>query len=295
MSHDKPTPILPPGQAEERPLFVIMVIMAFLAALTLIASLMGMRQSASWQNDLKSTATLQVISDTPQNIDAHVNQAVEILRGTSGIKSAQRVSDADNRKLLNPWIGELGLPDDIILPALIRLSVDDSKLDVAALTNKLSAKGISASYDNHSQWSKNLSTTWQRLRLALMGLLSLMIASTVAISSFATQSVLRARQNIINVLGQVGATDKFIARLFVKRFLSLGFKAAITGTVLAIMFVAVFMVWQNLGTDSSGLKLDVKMSDLLWLILLAVVMGLISALSAGRSTMQTIKGQRQRA
>lgn len=293
MSQNKPTPILPPGQAEERPLFVIMVIMSFLAALTLIASLMGMRQSASWQNDLKSTATLQVISDTPQNIEAHVNRAVEILQATSGIKSAQRVSDADNRKLLNPWIGELGLPEDIILPALIRLSVDDTKLDIAALTSKLTADGISASYDNHSQWSKNLSTTWQRLRLALMGILILMIASTVAISSFATQSVLRARQNIINVLGQVGATDEFIAQLFVKRFLSLGFKAAITGTVLAVMFVALFMVWQNLGTDSSGLKLDVQLTDLFWLILLAIVMGLISALSAGRSTMQTIQSQRQ--
>ena len=293
MSQNKPTPILPPGQAEERPLFVIMVIMSFLAALTLIASLMGMRQSASWQNDLKSTATLQVISDTPQNIEAHVNRAVEILKATPGIKSAQRVSDADNRKLLNPWIGELGLPEDIILPALIRLSVDDTKLDIAALTSKLTADGISASYDNHSQWSKNLSTTWQRLRLALMGILILMIASTVAISSFATQSVLRARQNIINVLGQVGATDEFIAQLFVKRFLSLGFKAAITGTVLAVMFVALFMVWQNLGTDSSGLKLDVQLTDLFWLILLAIVMGLISALSAGRSTMQTIQSQRQ--
>ena len=295
MSGAKPTPILPPGQAEERPLFVIMVIMAFLAALTLIASLMGMRQSQSWQNDLKSSATVQIISDTPQNLETQISGALEILTTTPGVLSARRVSEAENRQLLNPWIGELGLPEDIILPALIRLNIDDKKLDAEALTQSLSAKGINASYDNHKQWSKNLSTTWQRLRLALMGLLILMIASTVAISSFATQSVLRARQNIINVLGQVGASDRFISRLFVQRFLSLGFKAAITGTVLALIFIAIFMLWQNLGTDSSGFKLDVKFSDMVWLILLAIVMGLISALSAGRSTLKTIKDQRRQA
>ena len=294
MSASKPTPILPPGQAEERPLFVIMVIMAFLAALTLIASLMGMRQSQSWQNDLKSSATIQIIADTPQNLETQISDAMNIIESTPGINSARRVSDTENRSLLNPWIGELGLPEDIILPALIRLNIDDDKIDPDALTQALTSSGISASYDNHSQWSKNLSPTWQRLRLALMGLLALMIASTIAISSFATQSVLRARQNIINVLGQVGATDKFISRLFVRRFLSLGFKAAITGTVLAGVFVAIFMLWQNLGTDSSGLKLDVKFSDMVWLILLAIVMGLISAFSAGRSTMQTIRSQRQK-
>jgi len=293
MSASKPTPILPPGQAEERPLFVIMVIMAFLAALTLIASLMGMRQSQSWQYDLKASATLQIIADTPQDLETQISAAMDILGKTSGINSARRVTDTENRALLNPWIGELDLPEDIMLPALIRLNIDNENLNPEALTTLLIENGVSASYDNHSQWSKNLTTTWQRLRLALMGLLVLMMASTIAISSFATQSVLRARQNIINVLGQVGAADKFISRLFVKRFLSLGFKAAITGTILAVLFTTIFMMWQNLGTDSSGLKLDVKLSDMVWLLLLAVIMGLISAFSAGRSTMQTIRSQRQ--
>jgi len=288
MSREKSTPILPPGQKEERPLFVIMMIMAFLAALTLMLTLMGLRQSASWQNDLKSAATVQLTgNDNLSNAD----QAARILKDLTGVRSATIVSEQENRALLGPWIGDLDLPEDIAIPILIRLDVDEARFDSVSADSALAAAGIEASVDNHRQWSKNLSSTWARIRFALLGLLTLILVATIAISSFATQSVLQARQNIINVLGQVGATDRFIARLFVTRFLSLGFKAAVTGAVLALLFMAGFMVLQNTGTDETGLKLGLGLSDFIWLVILAVIMGVISAMTAGYAARKSIQRQ----
>ncbi len=289
MNTPKPTPILPPGQPEERPLFVIMTIMAFLAALTLMATLLGMRQSQSWQNDLKSAATLQIFTKSGDTNESELNKAIQLLEATSGITSIDVVSDQESRALIRPWIGNLDLPTDIDMPSLIRLNIDRGKFDASALAGTLQAEGLITELDDHAQWSQNLSHTWGRVRLALLSLLTLMIVSTIAIASFATQSVLRSRKNIINVLGQVGASDHYIARLFVNRFMSLGFKAAITGVVLAIIFAVIFLLWQNAGTDNTGLKLSLKVSDIIWLLLLAIILGGISALTAGRNTLSTIR------
>ena len=286
MSSARPTPILPKGHGEERPLFVIMAIMAFLASLSLILVLMGLRQSTSWQNDLKSAATVQIVGES---VVSDADKAADILRSLSSVRSVEILSEAEGRALLNPWIGELELPDDITIPALIRLEIVDAAFDPEAVHRRLLSEGVNASVDNHRQWSQNLSSTWNRVRLALFSLLAIILCATVAISTFATRSVLQVRRNIIQVLGQVGATDSFIGGLFVKRFLGLGLKAAATGIVLALVFVGVFMLWQNMGTDETGLKIKVEFSDILWLIALAFVMGAISALTAGAAARRSIR------
>lgn len=286
MSAERSTPILPKGKKEERPLFVIMAIMSFLASLTLIIVLMGLRQSASWQNDLQSAATVQIMSSTDSG---QMDAALSVLRNQNGVTSATALSSRENRDLLSPWIGTAALPDDLIIPSLVRLEVDRSEFDGNNLSAALEAAKIEAVVDDHQQWSDNLSSTWARIRLALLSLLSLILIATAAISSFATQSVLQARQNIIKVLGQVGANDGFIARLFVLRFLSVGFKAAITGMVLALGFMAFFMVFQNWGTDENGLKINIEIMDIIWLISLAIIMGTISAVTAGLSARRAIE------
>jgi len=285
VSNNKPTPILPPGQQEERPLFIIMTTMAFLAALTLLIVLMGLRQSTAWQDDLSSTATVQILSS------GSTEQAINVLENHPGVRSAEAMSPSENRELLGPWIGDLELPDDLQIPSLIKLDIDESTFDGAAVKSALATQNIEASIDDHGQWRDNLSSTWSRMRTALISLLAIILGATIAISSFATQSVLLSRQNIINVLGQVGATDEFIAKLFVKRFLSLGFKAAITGTVLAVLFAAIFSMFQNLGTNEQGWKVTLQLSDFFWLVLLALVIGFISALTAGYAARRGIQRQ----
>lgn len=288
MNRDQPTPILPKGQEEERPLFVIMSIMAFLAALSLMIVLMGLRQSSAWQHDLRSAATVQILGENQVN---DTNKAADLLRAQPGITAVDIMSEREGRALLNPWIGELQLPQDIIVPSLIRLTIDDQVFDPLSVETALLAAEIPASVDNHRQWSENLRSTWNRIRLALLCLLAIILAATTAISTFATGSVLQIRQNIIQVLGQVGATDSYIGGLFVRRFLSLGMKAAVTGIILALLFVAAFMLWQNAGTDENGLKVSIEISDILWLIGLAFVMGAISALTAGAAARRSIQRQ----
>ncbi len=290
MSNNHPTPILPRGRGEDRPLIVILAIMSFLASLSLILVLMGVRQSSSWQNDLQSAATVQ-ITGNDQFIKS--NEALSILKNQPGVTAVSVLSESENRDLLNPWIGEVELPDDIAVPTLIRLSIDQQSFNVEKTENALTQAGIEATVDNHRQWSKNLSSTWSRIRFALFLLLAITLSATIGITTFATRSVIHIRQNIIQVLGQVGATDSFIGGLFVKRFLMLGLKSAFIGILVTLMFLGFFMIWQNSGTDENGLKITLEIGDFLWLTVLAFVMSAICALTAGVSARKSIQGQFQ--
>lgn len=288
MSDKHATPILPRGRGEDRPLIVIMSIMAFLATLSLVLVLMGIRQSNSWQSDLLSAATVQI---TGEDQMLKSNEALDLLQETPGVTSASALSETENRALLNPWIGEVELPDDISVPTLIRLSINPDTFNAGRVEDALLQVGITATVDNHRQWSKNLSSTWNRIRFALFLLLTIILIATIGITTFATRSVIQIRENIIQVLGQVGATDSFIGGLFVKRFLTLGLKSAIIGIVATLIFIGSFMIWQNTGTDENGLKIRLELGDFLWLTIFAFVMGAICALTAGAAARKSIQGQ----
>lgn len=290
MSDKHPTPILPRGRGEDRPLVAILAIMSFLASLSLLIVLLGVRQSSSWQNDLQSAATVQI---TGEDQILRSDEALSILKTQPGVTDMSVLSESENRELLNPWIGEVELPDDISVPTLIRLSIDRNSFDAEKTENALSQAGIKATVDNHRQWSENLSSTWNRIRFALFLLLAIILSATIGITTFATRSVILIRQNIIQVLGQVGATDSFIGGLFVKRFLTLGLKSAIVGILATLIFFGIFMVWQNSGTDEDGLKISLELGDFLWLTVLAFVMSAICALTAGAAARKSIQGQFQ--
>lgn len=290
MSKAHSTPILPRRQGEDRALISIMAIMSFLATLSLLLVLMGVRQSHSWQKDLLSAATVQV---TGENQILKANEALTLLRSQPGVDDASVLTETENRALLNPWIGEVELPDDITVPTLIRLTIDPKDFKAKPTETALLRAGITATIDNHRQWSKNLSSTWNRIRIALFTLLGVILAATIGITAFATRSVMQIRQNIIQVLGQVGATDSFIGGLFVKRFLMLGLKSAIIGIIAALAFIGGFMLWQNTGTDENGLKISLEFTDFLWLTVFAFVMGAICALTAGAAARKSIQGQFQ--
>ena len=287
----KDNPILPDRQPEERPLFIIMAIMSFLTALTVLIGLMGFRLSHSWQQDLAGTMTIQVL-EAPDPLDPDPGpKIVDIIKDISPRHSVSVVSQTESRQLLRPWIGDLDLPDDLALPALVRL--DALKSDhLSQLQERLDAEGFVVDIDDHSVWRKNIQRTWRAVQIALVLIIIIIMAASTFISSYATQSVLRARQNIIDVLSHVGARENYVAQLFISRFGSLGLKAACLGTVLALLAVLVLGLFSGFMSTDLRSILGPKVSDLIFLAILAIVMGLISGATAGHITLSKLRADR---
>jgi len=171
---------------------------------------------------------------------AQSEAVLNVLRTTPGIQTARVMSDAEQRKLLEPWFGP-DLPlDSLPIPRLIEVIESSGGPDIEGLRLRLSAEAPGAVLDDHTRWRRPLVTAATRLRM--LGMLSILLiaGSTAAMITLAAQSALAANGQVISVLRLIGARDVYIARAFVRRFTVRAFVGALTGTIVA-MVITLFL------------------------------------------------------
>lgn len=288
-------PLLPRRASEERPLFVILTAMAFLAGLTLLIFLIGMRASQSWQNELSRTVTVQILHDGSQNVESLSGKAKAIVKQVFPNSQVGIMDAQEARGLLSPWIGDLELPADIPLPIVIKVDRKTKGLaGIAGLQQAMVDAGLNADIDDHSVWSQNIRRTWRAVQTSMAAIIFIVMAASAAVAAYATQSVLRTRQTVIDVLAHVGAPDRFIAGLFVRRFLGLSLAAALTGAVAAFLFLVLFAA----ATKSYAVDIlpvtGLRLPDFIALTVLILTMGLICAVIAGWTTLTKLRRDRRR-
>lgn len=287
-------PLLPRRAGEERPLLVILAIMACLASLTLMLSLSGFRASHNWQDDTARALTIQIIPQEGIEVEAQAAQAVDILISSLPGSTAKLIDNVAAQKLLKPWIGDIDLPADLPLPVLLKVDTPTrAATDINAVKETLLRANIDAVIDDHSRWRENIRETWQAVLTGIWGIIMLVMAASAAIICYATRSVLRSRQTIVNVLSQVGAPDRYIVNLFTRRFFGLGFKAGVIGAVIALITVILFSArTQTIAADilpNTGLHF----TDIIWLCGLISAFALLSGLTAVLTTRALIAKDRQ--
>ena len=270
-----PQPLLPERGRGDRPLFVIMGVMAFLAGLALLVALWASRAETLWTSGLEGRLTVQVV-DAGQ-----ADAATELVDALPGV-SATRLDAEEVDALLEPWLGNAELPADIPVPALIEVN---GRVSPQSLEAELAAAGIEAEVDDHQRWANRVrgAATW--VRLGALAVLAVIFAAGAATSGFATEAALRAEETVIRVLGQVGARDGFVSRLFMSRFFFAGLKAAVAGALAAIAFgLAMGLVF--------GAPFGVGFAGLFWLLMLPLVFGGISAAAAGSMALSQLRADR---
>lgn len=287
-------PLLPSRNENSRALQFILAIMAFLAALALLYMLSALRLSETWREDLQSSATVQLILDSEDTRETKIDTALSVLRPALRDAKVVAIEPTESRRLLEPWLGNLDLPDDLPLPALISIELEKGgTLNALQITNTLTEAGLIAEVDDHSRWSDKIGESRQRLKFAALSILAVIFAAGIAVSGFAAQAALSAQATIIKVLVQVGATDSYIARLFVGEAGWRGLKGAIIGVLLATL-TAILISWRW-SVDDVSLLADLKphLSDGLWLVGLTFLFALACAIAAGLTVFRQLGRQRR--
>lgn len=289
----KPAPILPRNSAADRPLLIVMAIMAFMASLALLLTSMSNRASSNWQSELKQSATVQIYTADPAARTEAITRAMTVLSGIDGL-TAIPVSDEDSRDLIRPWIGDVDLPDDLPLPAMIAVEKQGSALfNSAAVRTALEAEGLSVDVDDHSAWSGRVARAARAVRVGTSLVLILLLAGSIAATGFATQSAMAVHRKIVKVLVQVGAHDRYVARLFTQQFFIIGAIAGAVGIIGAFIFT--FFVSFLFGGGGTSLlpALKFSASDLIFIVLIPLLFGVVSAIAAGLTSLQVLKADHQ--
>lgn len=211
--------------------------MAFLAVFALALSLATGRLADRWADALARTATVRISAPDGQ-MQAQLDAVMEILRTTPGIKSARVLPEAEQRALLEPWLGPDLPVEDLPLPRLVEVTESGEGYDATGLRLRLAGEAPGAVLDDHTRWRRPLVQAAGRLRSLGMISLGLIALATAAMITLSARAALAANARVIAVLRLVGARDVYIARAFVRRFTGRALEGAGAGTVLGMLAIA---------------------------------------------------------
>ncbi len=247
-------PIVPAGNVVGHALMIVIAIMTFLACLTIGAVSLVQSTAATWQSQISTEATIQIRPVEGQDMEALLAQASSIAQGFSGVKSTRVIDRAATARLLEPWLGT-GLDiDELPVPRLVIVTLDEaSPPDFAAIRAALVKDVPGASFDDHRNWVDRLVSMARSTVLIGMAVLGLVIAATVLTVIFATRGAMAGNGHIIEVLHFIGAEQKFVARQFERHFFWTALKGALCGGALAMAIFLMIAWWSshNLATPEA--------------------------------------------
>ncbi|WP_299968243.1 FtsX-like permease family protein [uncultured Roseobacter sp.] len=228
--------IVPPSGFTARLTVFAAAAMAFLAVFALALALASNRLAHRWGAELAGSSTIRIVAPETQ-LGQQTEAALGILETTPGVAFARALTPDEQRSLLAPWFGRDVDLQALPVPQLIEV-IEEEGFDPAGLRLRLAAEVPGAVLDDHGRWRGPLLASANRLRG--LGWLStvLLAASVAAMVSLAAQASLAANAQVIAVLRLVGATDRYIAQAFVRRFTLRALGGGVLGTLAGGVAVA---------------------------------------------------------
>jgi cell division transport system permease protein len=246
-------PLIPREAIAGRALAAVIAIMTFLACLTAGGALLLTQATQGWRSDVLREVTIQVKPGAGDDVDGLVAKVVSAAAQAPGVKRVHAYSAADSEKLLRPWLGD-GLDLSALpIPRMVVVDMEGgAEDDLAGLRAALARSTPQAILSDRRTWAARIGTMADAVVVIAIALFALMnVAMAIAIG-FATRGAVAANREIIEVLHFVGASDKFIAGEFETHFRNVGFRGALTGGALAVLFFLAAASLSRWLADSAG-------------------------------------------
>lgn len=270
----------------------LIAFMVFLAALAQ-SGLIGLDDLARrWDSGMAATLTVQIPADPDANEATNTRRlqsAVNMLSDTHGVVRVTVISNDKVLELLRPWLG-IAAAGDVPLPSLIDVETD-AALDVDArlIQQKLAQAIPGTQVDDHGVWLARLIDmvrTLEALAAAVLGLILFAVTATVM---FTTRTGLTVHAEAIEVLHLTGAHDRYIAKQFASRALSLGLKGGLYGLGLAVP--TLMALGYMAGRLEAGMLPEMSLPLIGWvsLGLLPVLSAAVASLTARFTVMRNLR------
>ena len=156
--------------------------------------------------------------------------------------------------------------DTLPVPRLIEITAENQGFDPVGLRLRLAAEVPGAVLDDHSRWRAPLVSAANRLRVLGWGSAMLILGAVAAMVTLAANAALSANSQVVAVLRLVGATDRYIAQAFVRRFTI----RALIGSTIGVV-IGVIAIWlMPSGADTPGILTGIGFQGAGWLVPLAL-------------------------
>ncbi|HEX9488912.1 MAG TPA: cell division protein, partial [Stellaceae bacterium] len=154
----------------------LIALMVYLAGLALAGTLVLNGALQRWDRSLVGTLTVQLppAPTDPGKGDGGLAAALQLLRITPGVVSAEPLSGEAVSRLVEPWLGNALTAEELALPRLIDLRIDlDQPPDLATLKTRLAVAASGAVLDDHRAWFDRLALLMLSIEVTTLGILAL--------------------------------------------------------------------------------------------------------------------------
>lgn len=287
-SPHRPAPLLPRGDRGDRALVFVVAVLCAIACLCAEASLAVARASRGWTGELAAAATVQVRAKPGETPAEAAGRAAEALAGVPGVAEARALDRGAAERLLEPWFGRGGVPEDLPIPQLVAVDLDPHRpAGAPALEAALARAGVEGDVDDGRRWMDDVRRTASGLMLGAVAAAAVVAAAAAAVVAYATRAGLAARREVVEVLHLVGARDGYVAAIFERRFGWLAARAGALGAAAAAAIAAC----ARLGGGSDGFTpvLPAAWSDLLVVLPCPLIVGAVAAVAARRTALAILR------
>lgn len=272
----------------------IIALMVYLAGLALAGTVVLQGALQRWDLSLSGTLTVQLPPQEQGKPDP-MPAALELLRATPGVISAQAISREATAKLIEPWLGTALAPEELALPRLIDLRINPAAaLDLAGLRARLAAAAPGAVLDDHRVWLDRLAGLVLSIEATALAIVLLIGGAAVLTVVFTTRAGLAVHHAVVEVLHLIGARDGYIAGQFQRQALELGLRGGLVGLLLTVATL-IGIGHAGAATAVFGERVQLLPSLVLapwhWLLLamLPVAAALIAMLTARLTVLRALK------
>ena len=238
--------IVPQQSVQGKALLAVIVIMSFLACLTIGAVSMIRTTASSWASQISREITIQIKPDETIDMEKKLVEARDLALSFVGTRDGTILDKEATSRLLEPWLGA-GLDiDELPVPRLVVITIDEQNPpDFAAMRAELQRKIPQAYLDDHRTWVDRLVSMARTTVLIGSGVLGLVFFAMVLTVIFATRGALAGNRHIVEVLHFVGAEASFVAQEFQRHFLIVSLKGSLAGAFLAAALFGTLSFWQS--------------------------------------------------
>ncbi len=215
----RPAPVLPKNAGPDGGLGFTIAVLCFLACLTVLAALAADRAVSGWGRDLSAGVTIQVRPKGEESGGEAAARAAEAPAGVKGVAEARSLDRAEAERLLEPWLGKGGLPEDLPLPRLVAVDLDaKAPATPAALERRPGPGGGRRQPRRPRPVDQGCAAGGPGRARGRAGRLPARSPPPPApCIAFATRAGLAAGRDVVEVLHLTGARDLFVAALFQRR------------------------------------------------------------------------------
>lgn len=260
---------------------IVLSVLTFLSVLAFGIALSIGTGVTNWNGQWNKYATIQVVN--PDNTSA----VKKILNENSNkIESVHEISKPEMERIMQPWVSS-GARLNNYLPAMFEIKIKKNA-DMADIKKQIEPR---AKFLTHTSALKtSMSAGWKLLSITMFVLILMLVSIGVCVS-YISRNIAMLHKHELEILNQIGATDKFIANQMQIIVAKISTCACFIGFITAMP-----IIWLILSTAHSarvGLlaTLSLTNGNIIAIFLLPILIVIFSVYITKKTTLKILSGK----